>query len=330
MSSNIDSIKNSQNNKIKVSNSIRHPKWMKRKIPLAGQKSVVQQSIQCRSLHTVCEEARCPNRAECYAQGTATFLIMGDRCSRQCRFCSVDQRHPYPLDPDEPRNIADAVEELKLSYVVLTSVTRDDLADGGALHFSRTIRELHQRIPNISVEVLVPDFQGKEQDILSVLNAGPDVFNHNVETVVSLYPKVRPQAQYERSLSVLNFASRNTPNIPVKSGIMVGLGETPQEVETVLRDLKEAGCSIVTIGQYLQPSPNQLPVEEYISPEQFNHYSHYGLSIGLDRVVASPFVRSSYKAHEVFTRLTTTESAGSAGSFYDSLKGGLHEHSSNR
>jgi lipoic acid synthetase len=261
------------------------------------------------NLNTVCESARCPNIGECFSRPTATFMILGGVCTRGCGFCSVPKLcPPMPVDPLEPGNVALAAEELRLRHVVITSVTRDDLADGGSEQFALTIRAVKDRIPGISVEVLTPDFNGSAGCLGTVLDAGPDVFNHNVETVPALYRSIRPQADYRRSIEVLRRASGRGAH--VKSGIMVGLGETGEEVRTVLRDLSAAGCSSVTIGQYLRPARGNVEVKEYVSPEVFDEYAGYGKEVGIGRVYSGPFVRSSYNAEMIFRNKGTD--AGSA------------------
>jgi len=251
--------------------------------------------LRSRGLHTVCESARCPNIGECFAKPTATFMILGDVCTRGCGFCSIDKgRKPGAPDPAEPGNIALTAAELGLRHVVITSVTRDDLPLGGAAQFALTIKAIKDNIPGISVEVLTPDFKGDEGALKLVFDAGPDIFNHNLETVERLYPVVRPQAIYERSLDVLRLASGS--GIFTKSGIMVGLGESGGEVKKALYDLKGAGCDAVTIGQYLRPARENLEVVEYVEPETFALYERYGCEAGLKYVYSGPFVRSSYNA----------------------------------
>jgi len=253
-------------------------------------------------LNTVCESARCPNLNECFHNGTATFLILGDDCTRRCGFCAVPHRsgagETRPVEPEEPENVAAMAAELKLRHAVITSVTRDDLADGGAAHFARTVHCVRAALPETGIEVLTPDFQGNEDALARVIEARPDVFNHNLETVPRLYPEVRPQADYQRSLRVLEFAARHSRGAQTKSGLMVGLGETPAEVTKVLRDLLEAGVEVVTIGQYLQPTLRNLPVAEYVVPAQFDAYREYGLEIGFRAVLSGPLVRSSYLAEQ--------------------------------
>ncbi len=253
--------------------------------------------LRRRGLNTVCESARCPNLHECFARGTATFLILGDVCTRNCGFCAVEKGRPLPLDAGEPNEVARMAAEMKLDYVVITSVTRDDLPDGGSAHFAATVAAVKRELPGARVEVLTPDFRGDEAAVSRVLAAAPDIFNHNLETVPRLYKTVRPQADYARSLRVLGFAAAQGAR--VKSGLMAGLGERPEEVCAALDDMREAGVSIATIGQYLQPGRRNLPVEEYIAPEQFARWREYGLSIGLKMVFSGPFVRSSYMADRV-------------------------------
>jgi lipoyl synthase len=254
-------------------------------------------------LHTVCESARCPNIHECFHRSAATFMILGGRCTRGCGFCSVPKGNPAKqdmrLDPAEPAHVARMAAALKLRYVVITSVNRDDLADGGSRHFAQTVREVRTALPQARVEVLTPDFCGDLESVRRVLDAGPDVFNHNVETVPRLYRRVRPQAGYSRSLRVLEFARACASGALIKSGFMVGLGETEEEVRELLRDLRARGVHVATIGQYLQPTRRNLPVAAYIEPEQFERYRQYGLSIGFRMVFSGPLVRSSYMADAV-------------------------------
>ena len=248
-------------------------------------------------LHTVCQEAACPNIGECWARGTATFMLLGDVCTRHCRFCNVQPGRPLPPDPEEPSRIADAAARLSLRHVVLTSVTRDDLADGGAGHFALTVRAIRHRLPGATVEVLVPDFKGSLAALDTIAAVAPDVFNHNVETVEGLSDVVRSKAGYHRSLAVLTWAAQR--GLFTKSGLMVGLGETCGDVIKTMRDLRRAGCAILTIGQYLQPTPRQLPVAEYVHPVIFEWYREIGRSMGFQNVVAGPLVRSSYRADDV-------------------------------
>jgi lipoic acid synthetase len=279
----------------------RKPEWLKRKISLSGRQKSVHESIHSSGLHTVCMEAKCPNKGECYAKGTATFLIMGSVCSRYCTFCSVSHGLPENLDLNEHQKIIDAITKLKLKHVVITSVTRDDLPDGGSSFYAELIQKIRAAVPKVTIEVLIPDFQGNKNAIETVILASPDIFNHNVETVPRLYKSIRPQAIYDRSLSVLKQAAQS--GLIVKSGLMVGLGESTEEIKAVMDDLHKNGCSIVTIGQYLQPSKEQSPVEAFISPEQFEEYKEYGQKIGIPIVYAGPFIRSSYMAEEIFRDL---------------------------
>jgi len=277
------------------------PPWLKRPVPLSGKKDAVTRHLRENLLHTVCEEARCPNRGECYAKGTATFLIMGETCTRNCTFCAVNHGKPQSLDQDEADRIAHTVAKLELKYVVLTSVTRDDLPDGGAAYFAKVIHAIRSRSHQVKIEVLVPDFNGDQEALRTVVQASPDVFNHNVETVSRLYAQVRPQANYQQSLRVLRFVA--DCGLPVKSGIMVGLGETYTEVVETIKDMYAAGCRILTIGQYLQPSANQVPVQEFVTPETFKKYASEAKKCGFSHVASGPYVRSSYEAHEAFNKL---------------------------
>jgi len=251
-------------------------------------------------LSTVCEEARCPNKGHCFSKPTATFLILGDVCTRNCSFCSVSSGAPIPPDPTEPVRVARAAQEMRLKYVVITSVTRDDLPDGGSSHFAETIRQVREHLPSSKVEVLTPDFRNNDRAIDTVLDAGPDVFNHNLETVHRLYPDVRPQADYRASLSVIQRASRNA-SIRTKSGLMVGLGETFGEVTELMHDLHEAGCEVITIGQYLMPKRDNIAVKEYIHPDIFDLYREKAIEIGFRFVASAPLVRSSMNAEDLFS-----------------------------
>jgi lipoic acid synthetase len=274
------------------------PEWLKKRLPEASSLRSMEALLRQRGLHTVCESALCPNLGECFGKGTATFLIMGDICTRDCGFCGVTSSAPGPLDPDEPGKVAEAVARLGLRHVVVTSVTRDDLPDGGAGHYVATIRAIREAVPAATIEVLVPDFGGVDEHVARVLAEMPDVFNHNLETVPRLYPQVRPQALYERSLAVLKQATEEGTSI-VKTGLMVGLGETAEEVRQVLIDACAAGADMVTIGQYLRPSSCHLPVVEYVHPDTFAEYREFGESLEL-QVHSAPFVRSSFHAGENF------------------------------
>jgi lipoic acid synthetase len=281
----------------------RKPDWLKRRLPTGGTFNEVRELIDAGKLHTVCQEAKCPNIWECYSHRTATFLIMGGRCTRNCRFCSVTSGPPAPLDPDEPARVAEAVERMGLKYVVVTSVTRDDLPDGGAAHFAAAIREIRRRVAAAHIEVLIPDFQGDRAALETVLRARPDVLTHNIETVPRLYPRIRPQADYRRSLVLLSRARKLDPGIPTKSGLMLGLGERPEEIRQTLQGLRGVGCRILTLGQYLQPTPEHLPVENYIPPGDFENWRKAALEMGFSEVASAPFVRSSYHAGESFRAL---------------------------
>lgn len=276
---------------------MRHPEWIKvRATGTHGTKKVLRQH----GVSTVCEEARCPNQGKCFSQSTATFMVLGDRCTRNCTFCAVESSKPLPPDPREPERVADAALALGLEFVVITSVTRDDLADGGAGQFAETIHALRKKNPAIRIEVLTPDFRGDVEALKTVLEAGPDVFNHNVETVPRLYPVVRSLADYDVSVNIIRTAGEMSPGIKTKSGIMLGLGETEPEVLSVLRDLRDAGCDFLTIGQYLQPRRNNIPVVEYIRPEVFERFRIRGLEMGFSAVASSPLTRSSMDAHKMY------------------------------
>lgn len=278
----------------------RKPEWLKKKIdPIAEARMTTL--LRSLSLHTVCEGANCPNRSECFQSKTATFLILGDTCTRGCRYCAVDKGVPKPLDPNEPQHVADAAETLGLQHVVITSVTRDDLPDGGAAHFSQTVEAIRQRLPSSTIEVLIPDFQGSARALERVIASRPDIINHNVETVRSLYPTVRPQANYLRSLELLQRVKQ--AGIYSKTGFMVGLGETQKEVMDLLDDLVSVDCDMLTIGQYLQPSRYHLPVAEFITPDQFEAYRKAALEKGIRFVASGPFVRSSYHASEAMAQM---------------------------
>jgi lipoic acid synthetase len=280
----------------------RLPEWLRKPWRDPEADHAVKRLMRSRELHTVCESARCPNRNECFSRGTATFMIGGNTCTRHCAFCSVPAGRPeaYEAIAGEPEHVAGAAAEMGLEYVVVTAVARDDLADGGAEHFARTIRAIRSRLPEAKVDVLTPDFGGSEESLAVVVEAGPDVFNHNVETVRRLSPRVRSRSDHERSLAVLEAAARMAPGMLVKSGLMVGLGETEPEVRGLLGELRGSGVRAVTIGQYLQPTRRNLPVAEYVRPERFEAYRCFGESLGFEAVFAGPFVRSSYMAESVF------------------------------
>lgn len=278
------------------------PPWLKVKLPAGEQVVRLKQLLRQRNLYTVCEEAQCPNIGECWQTGTATFMLMGDVCTRGCRFCAVKTGNPrQALDAAEPEKIAEAVAALDLDYVVLTSVNRDDLPDGGAGHFAQTIRAMKAAHPSVLVEVLIPDFMGDHRALDQILAAAPEVVAHNVETVARLTRQVRDQrATYQQSLQVLAYLKQQVPERYTKSALMLGIGETPDEIEQTLQDLRAHGVDIVTMGQYLQPSQKHLAVQEFVPPEQFAHWQRYAESLGFVYVAAGPLVRSSYKAGEYF------------------------------
>jgi len=288
---------------------LRLPEWIReKKLSLKGLHEI-KKIMRERSLHTVCEELACPNRTDCFTRGTATFMILGDVCTRTCGFCNAATGVPFtPPDPDEPAQVADAASKMGLKHVVVTSVNRDELPDGGAEHFARTIHALRAAIPGVVIEVLTPDFKGDRDAIRTVTVARPDYFNHNVETVPRLYRKVRPGARFERSTGLLRTVREIDPAVTTKSGLMVGLGETFDEVIEAMKMLREAEVRIVTIGQYLRPSLKNLPVAEYVHPEVFEEYRRIGEEeIGFDAVFSGPFVRSSYMADAVAERVTSNE-----------------------
>ncbi len=278
--------------------SERAPSWIRERRLNLSELHAVKKLARFHGLSTVCEEARCPNRGECFSRGTATFLLLGDVCTRACGFCDIATGRPAPPDPFEPARLASAAREMELAHVVVTSVDRDDLPDGGAGQFVATIRALRRLDPPPGVEVLVPDFRGRFQSLRAVVEAAPDVFNHNVETVPRLYPRVRRGARLDRSLGLLAAAKILSPDLTTKSGFMLGLGETREEVFELLERLREASVDVVTIGQYLRPSRENLPVEEYVRPEVFDEYREAGEGLGFRHVFAGPFVRSSYRAEE--------------------------------
>ncbi|HET8677819.1 MAG TPA: lipoyl synthase [Blastocatellia bacterium] len=290
---------------LKTRPSPRLPEWLRKPHRNVEADHDLKRMLRTRGLHTVCEEARCPNRNDCFERGAATFMILGDVCSRSCGFCSVKTGRGLPIESlvDEPRQVAEAAAQLGLRYVVITSVNRDELADGGAAHFANTIQAVRQRLPEAQIEVLTPDFKGNRQALYTVLDARPDTYNHNVETVPRLYQRVRPQADYAQSLDVLANARRYAPRVLTKSGFMVGLGESFEEVKRLLEDLRAAETDVVTIGQYLQPTRKHLPVEQYVHPEVFDEYREYGKRLGFRAVFSGPLVRSSYMAEMVHDQI---------------------------
>ena len=294
---------------MKITAKRRHPKppWLRKRLPTGPAYENVRAMLKNGSLHTVCQEAKCPNQWECFSHKTATFLILGDRCTRSCRFCAVAHGPITSPDEQEPQRVAAAAAELELKYVVVTSVTRDDLTDGGAAIFADTIKQLRSRIQGVKIEVLIPDFAGSRPALEVVLAAAPNVLNHNLETVPRLYPVVRPEAIYSRSLELLKTAARLAPSIPTKSGLMLGLGETDDEIARTLNDLVAVGCKMLTLGQYLQPTKAHLPVEKYVEPEHFDRWKQKALDAGFEQVASGPLVRSSYQAHTLYAERETEQ-----------------------
>ncbi len=276
----------------------RKPSWLRVKAP-GGENYVRLKGLMRElDLHTVCEEAQCPNVGECWEHGTATFMILGDVCTRNCGYCAVSHGRPPKYDIGEPQRIGTAIAQMNLQHAVITSVDRDDLPDFGAYIFAETIRQIHQRLPGCSVEVLVPDFQGNEDAIRTVLEAGPEIYNHNTETVPRLYKRARPGGRYERVMQIFRFVKREAPHIPTKTGIMLGLGETKEEVVAVMHDLRAVDVDILTLGQYLRPSNDHLPLDRYYTPDEFRELREIGMGLGFRHVEAGPLVRSSYHAWE--------------------------------
>ena len=294
----------------KGSIKVRKPAWLKRSLPSGPEYGRMKNLIKNSSLATVCQEAQCPNQFECFSKGTATFMILGDRCTRNCGFCAVSYKPLTLPDAGEPLRVAEAVAVLKLKFAVITSVTRDDLADGGASHFAQTIREIRRRSPVTRIEILIPDLQGNWQALEEILAARPDVLNHNLETVPRLYSRVRPEAVYQRSLLLLKKAKQMAPEIPTTSGLMVGLGETADELRSTMADLLKHGCDIITIGQYLQPSKSHLAVERFVTPEEFEQLREDALKMGFKGVASSPTVRSSFEAGNLYREVV--QAIGSA------------------
>ncbi len=279
---------------------VRKPAWLKRSLPSGPEYGRMKNLIKSSNLSTVCQEAQCPNQFECFSRGTATFMILGDRCTRNCGFCAVSHKPPGPPDSGEPVRVAEAVAVLDLKFAVITSVTRDDLADGGAAHFAETIRQIQQHSQDTRIEILIPDLQGNWPALATILAARPDVLNHNLETVPRLYPTVRPGAVYKRSLLLLKKSKELHPEIPTKSGLMVGLGESGEELRQTMTDLLEHGCDLLTIGQYLQPSKQHLAVKRFVTPEEFEHFKSVALDLGFKGVASSPTVRSSFEAGTLY------------------------------
>ena len=276
----------------------RKPSWLKVKAPGGGNYLRLKQMMRSLDLHTVCEEAHCPNVGECWEHGAATFMILGDVCTRNCAYCAVAHGRPPKFDAAEPERVAHAVAEMRLKHAVITSVDRDDLPDFGAWAFAETIRQIHAKVPECSVEVLVPDFQGNEECIASVLDARPEIYNHNTETVPRLYKKCRPGGRYQRVMGIFRFAKKYAPDIPTKTGIILGMGETNEEVEAVMRDLRAVDVDILTLGQYLRPSDSHIALDRYVTPDEFARFKRIGMEMGFKHVESAPLVRSSYHAWE--------------------------------
>ncbi len=282
---------------------MKKPPWLKKRLPPFEDLAKVKSILDSAELHTVCEEARCPNLGECFSKGTATLLILGRICTRNCGFCAVEHGVSALPDEEEPGKVAQAVKKMGLHYVVITSVTRDDLPDGGASHFAKTIQAIRALDRGIKIEVLIPDFKGDLSSLDTILREGPDVLNHNIETISRLYQEVRPQADYRRSLHLIMKAKERGPRVVTKSGFMLGLGETEKEVFSLLQDLSEVRCDLLTIGQYLQPRPDRLPVVRYIPPDEFEKYKRVGEEMGFKSVASDPFVRSSFHAAQMFENM---------------------------
>ena len=283
----------------------RHPErppWLKIRYRQSPELERLQRLVRSQSLHTVCESAGCPNLSECWSRGTATFMLGGDTCTRRCGFCDVKTGRPAPLDPGEPARVAEAIARLGLRFAVITAVARDDVADGGAAHFAATLDALRRAAPECRVEVLVPDFKGSDAALRTVLDARPDVMNHNLETVERLQRRVRPQARYDRSLDLLARSREIAPSIPTKTGLMLGLGETEEEIEQALRDVVRQDCRLLTLGQYLRPHDRHLPVERWVTPDEFDHWARVARELGFSEVASGPLVRSSYRAEQLAAR----------------------------
>lgn len=278
--------------------ALRKPEWIRVKMQGGIQQNKVNSLMSNLSLNTVCDEANCPNRMECYTRGTATFMILGKNCTRNCTFCNVTREKPDKVDPKEPENVAKAISKLGLKHAVITSVTRDDLEDQGANQFARVVEEIRKATPKVTIELLIPDMQGDKDLIDIIIDSEPNILNHNIETVPELYDKVRPMANFERSIELLDYVKKTRPDMRTKSGIMLGLGETEEQVLEVFKRLREVDCDMLTLGQYLQPTAKHIPVVEYITPDQFNEYKEIALSMGFKRVASAPLVRSSYYAED--------------------------------
>lgn len=283
----------------------RKPDWLKKRLDYESMHEM-SKLLRSLNLHTVCEGAKCPNMGECFRNRTATFLILGNVCTRNCRFCAIPKGTPITPDPKEPEHLAEAAVKLKLKHVVITSVTRDDLKDGGASQFAKCIKEVKFKLPEASIEILIPDFKYNKSALDTVMNANPDIINHNIETVPELYADVRPMANYTQSLNVLEYVKKQRPDILTKSGFMLGLGEELSSVFNIMNDLRKINCDILTVGQYLPPSHNHAILKSYIKPEIFNEIENYGKKIGFIYIASGPYVRSSYNALDVFTKIKTT------------------------
>lgn len=297
-------MKSEENEETKTAGRL--PSWLRRPLRTGGEFVKVQGLLNGLQLNTVCASAKCPNRHECWNSGTATIMILGNTCTRNCRFCNVTHGMPEQVDPEEPQRVAEAAAELKLKHAVITSVTRDDLPDGGATHFAAVIRALREAVPGISVEVLTPDFKGVEKDIQIVLDARPNVYNHNLETVRRLQQRFRPQASYETSLKVIRYISESGQSLS-KSGLMLGMGETREEIETALHDLRDAGCMLLTLGQYLAPSDAHVTTERYVTPKEFDEWAEFARGLGFRGVASAPLVRSSYRAEMLMDEAVTAK-----------------------
>jgi len=290
--------------------SKKFPDWLKKRLPARERYAEIKNLLTDLNLNTVCQSAECPNTGECFSRKTATFMILGNVCTRSCRFCAVTKSKPQKVNPEEPHNVARAVFRLGLKHVVITSVTRDDLDDGGVSQFIKTVEEIRKLTPDVVIELLTPDFKGKEKLLWRLVKADFEIYNHNIETVPTLYNEVRPEADYHRSLQVLKMVKNLKPDLYTKSGIMLGLGEKKEEVLEVLKDLKEANCDFLTIGQYLQPSKGHLEVKEFIHPERFKEYKEIAYKMGFKAVASGPFVRSSYQAEKLINIIRGDNSAG--------------------
>ena len=280
-----------------IKKNTQFPKWLKKKLPATAVAQNTARTLSDLKLTTVCQSAKCPNIWECFSKKIATFMIMGNICTRNCKFCGVQSGIPSPLEEDEPKRVAEAVKKFGLKHVVITSVTRDDLPDGGAAHFVKTIKKIRWKNPEVSIEVLIPDFQGNENSIKKIIEKKPLIINHNIETVPSLYSTVRPQADYQRSLNLLKFVKQTAPDILTKSGLMVGLGETCNEVIQTMQDLRKVHCQIITIGQYLRTSPEHIEISQFIHPTTFKRYAQSAKRLGFLHAYCDPYVRSSYNAY---------------------------------